>query len=90
MMEILFFLSLFFEQLKKNLQILTLGIGSVGLVSTYVSYSPEIAARYTNVGNSMTLSMKIWFLCLIDWLLTIASEIDLFLFACSLFVSFLI
>ncbi|KAL9347746.1 hypothetical protein Peur_059112 [Populus x canadensis] len=33
-------------KLKKNLQILTLGIGSVGLVSTYVSYSPEIAASF--------------------------------------------
>lgn len=33
-------------KLKNNLQILTLGIGSVGLVSTYVSYSPEIAASF--------------------------------------------
>lgn len=33
-------------QLKSKLQTLTLGIGGVGLVSTYVSYSPEIAARY--------------------------------------------
>lgn len=32
-------------QLKKRLQILTLGIGGVGLVSAYISYSPEIAAR---------------------------------------------
>jgi hypothetical protein len=37
-------------QLKKKLQILTLGIGGVGLVSSYVSYSPEIAARYANFG----------------------------------------
>ncbi|KAJ4729664.1 ATP synthase protein I -related [Melia azedarach] len=33
-------------KLKKNLQILTLGIGGVGLVSAYVSYSPEIAASF--------------------------------------------
>jgi len=30
------------------LQVLTLGIGGVGLVSAYVSYTPEIAARYLN------------------------------------------
>ena len=35
----------FLLQLKKKLQYLTVGIGSVGLVSAYVSYSPEIAAR---------------------------------------------
>ncbi|XP_057954408.1 protein CONSERVED ONLY IN THE GREEN LINEAGE 160, chloroplastic isoform X2 [Malania oleifera] len=33
-------------KLKKNLQILTLGIGGVGIASAYVSYSPEIAASY--------------------------------------------
>ncbi|PQM41558.1 uncharacterized protein Pyn_33783 [Prunus yedoensis var. nudiflora] len=33
-------------KLKKRLQFLTLGLGSVGLVSAYVSYSPEIAASY--------------------------------------------
>ncbi|XP_028065490.1 protein CONSERVED ONLY IN THE GREEN LINEAGE 160, chloroplastic isoform X2 [Camellia sinensis] len=33
-------------KLKKKMQILTLGIGSIGLLSTYVSYSPEIAASY--------------------------------------------
>ncbi|XP_062152878.1 protein CONSERVED ONLY IN THE GREEN LINEAGE 160, chloroplastic [Alnus glutinosa] len=33
-------------KLKKKLQILTLGIGGVGLVSAYVSYSPEIAASF--------------------------------------------
>lgn len=33
-------------QLKKRLQLLTLGIGGVGVVSAYVSYSPEIAARW--------------------------------------------
>ncbi|GMN35956.1 hypothetical protein TIFTF001_042326 [Ficus carica] len=33
-------------RLKKKLQMLTLGIGGVGLVSTYLSYSPEIAASY--------------------------------------------
>jgi hypothetical protein len=32
-------------QLKTRLQELTLGIGAVGLVSSYLSYSPEIAAR---------------------------------------------
>ena len=32
-------------QLKQRLQLLTLGIGGVGVVSAYVSYSPEIAAR---------------------------------------------
>ncbi|CAL8134431.1 unnamed protein product [Prunus armeniaca] len=33
-------------KLKKRLQFLTLGLGGVGLVSAYVSYSPEIAASY--------------------------------------------
>ncbi|GMP67477.1 hypothetical protein CsSME_00027452 [Camellia sinensis var. sinensis] len=33
-------------KLKKKMQILTLGVGSIGLLSTYVSYSPEIAASY--------------------------------------------
>ncbi|KAB8428879.1 hypothetical protein FH972_024992 [Carpinus fangiana] len=33
-------------KLKKKLQILTLGIGGVGLVSSYVSYSPEIAVSF--------------------------------------------
>ncbi|KAA8524253.1 hypothetical protein F0562_010676 [Nyssa sinensis] len=33
-------------KLKKRLQIVTLGVGSIGLVSAYVSYSPEIAASY--------------------------------------------
>ncbi|KAH7533190.1 protein CONSERVED ONLY IN THE GREEN LINEAGE 160, chloroplastic [Ziziphus jujuba] len=33
-------------RLKKKLQILTLGMGGVGLVSAYVSYSPEIAASF--------------------------------------------
>ncbi|KAF2302276.1 hypothetical protein GH714_033958 [Hevea brasiliensis] len=33
-------------KLKKKLQILTLGIGGVGLVSAYISYSPEIAASF--------------------------------------------
>jgi ATP synthase protein I len=32
-------------QLKKRLQELALGIGDVGLVSSYLSYSPEIPAR---------------------------------------------
>ncbi|KAM1017449.1 hypothetical protein ACFX13_047764 [Malus domestica] len=34
-------------RLKKRLQFLTLGIGGVGLVSAYVSYSPEITASYS-------------------------------------------
>ncbi|KAG8662673.1 hypothetical protein MANES_01G133200v8 [Manihot esculenta] len=33
-------------KLKKKLQILTLGIGGVGLVSAYITYSPEIAASF--------------------------------------------
>ncbi|GKV24974.1 hypothetical protein SLEP1_g34501 [Rubroshorea leprosula] len=33
-------------KLKKKLQILTLGIGGAGLVSAYVSYSPEVAASF--------------------------------------------
>ncbi|XP_022741549.1 uncharacterized protein LOC111293089 [Durio zibethinus] len=33
-------------KLKKKLQVLTLVIGSVGLVSAYVSYSPEVAASF--------------------------------------------
>ena len=36
----------FVWQLKNKMQFLTLGIGGVGLVSAYVSYTPEIAARY--------------------------------------------
>ncbi|CAN4105053.1 unnamed protein product [Withania somnifera] len=35
---------LYFE-LKKKLQLLTVGIGGVGVISAYISYSPEIAAR---------------------------------------------
>ncbi|KAA0062187.1 uncharacterized protein E6C27_scaffold89G005790 [Cucumis melo var. makuwa] len=33
-------------KLKKKMQILTLAIGGVGLISAYVSYSPEVAARF--------------------------------------------
>ncbi|KAE9457559.1 hypothetical protein C3L33_10534, partial [Rhododendron williamsianum] len=33
------------RELKKRLQFLTLGVGGVGLVSAYVSYSPEITVR---------------------------------------------
>lgn len=33
-------------KLKDKLQFLTLGIGGVGILSAYVSYSPEIAASY--------------------------------------------
>ncbi|KAL0399725.1 UNVERIFIED_CONTAM: protein conserved only in the green lineage, chloroplastic [Sesamum radiatum] len=35
------------EQLKNKLQVLTLGIGGVGVLSAYFSYSPEIAASYS-------------------------------------------
>eukprot|EP00262_Sarcandra_glabra_P013140 TRINITY_DN3579_c0_g1_i1.p1 TRINITY_DN3579_c0_g1~~TRINITY_DN3579_c0_g1_i1.p1 ORF type:complete len:384 (-),score=66.54 TRINITY_DN3579_c0_g1_i1:365-1423(-) len=33
-------------RLKQKLQILTLGIGGVGVLSAYISYSPEIAASF--------------------------------------------
>ncbi|XP_008448233.2 protein CONSERVED ONLY IN THE GREEN LINEAGE 160, chloroplastic isoform X1 [Cucumis melo] len=33
-------------KLKKKMQILTLAIGGVGLISAYVSYSPEVAASF--------------------------------------------
>ncbi|XP_010277031.1 PREDICTED: uncharacterized protein LOC104611596 isoform X2 [Nelumbo nucifera] len=33
-------------KLKKKLQLLTLGIGGVGVFSAYVSYSPEVAASF--------------------------------------------
>ncbi|XP_031112566.1 protein CONSERVED ONLY IN THE GREEN LINEAGE 160, chloroplastic [Ipomoea triloba] len=33
-------------KLKNKLQLLTLGIGGIGVISAYVSYSPEIAASY--------------------------------------------
>ncbi|KAK1397167.1 protein CONSERVED ONLY IN THE GREEN LINEAGE 160, chloroplastic [Heracleum sosnowskyi] len=33
-------------KLKNKMQLLTLGIGGIGLVSAYVSYTPEIAASY--------------------------------------------
>ncbi|KAG9446792.1 hypothetical protein H6P81_012920 [Aristolochia fimbriata] len=33
-------------KLKKKMQLLTLGIGGVGIFSSYVSYSPEIAASF--------------------------------------------
>lgn len=39
----------FLVQLKNRLQLLTLGIGGVGVLSAYFSYSAEIAARYLNV-----------------------------------------
>ena len=45
-------------QLKKKLQILTLGIGGVGLASAYVSYSPEIAARSVKFLQFLFLSNK--------------------------------
>lgn len=42
---IIFFFFLIPLQLKNKLQILTVGIGGVGLASAYVSYSPQIAVR---------------------------------------------
>ncbi|KAF3791815.1 ATP synthase protein I [Nymphaea thermarum] len=33
-------------QLKQRLQIITLGIGGVGFISAYISYSPEVAASF--------------------------------------------
>ncbi|KAJ1688395.1 hypothetical protein LUZ63_019785 [Rhynchospora breviuscula] len=35
-----------YNKLKEKLQILTLGIGGIGVVSAYFSYSPEIAASF--------------------------------------------
>ncbi|KAB1998313.1 hypothetical protein ES319_D12G080300v1 [Gossypium barbadense] len=35
-----------YYKLKKNMQVLTLVIGGFGLVSAYVSYSPEVAASF--------------------------------------------
>ncbi|MBA0562683.1 hypothetical protein Golob_007708 [Gossypium lobatum] len=35
-----------YYKLKKKMQVLTLVIGGFGLVSAYVSYSPEVAARF--------------------------------------------
>ncbi|CAI9089217.1 OLC1v1023750C2 [Oldenlandia corymbosa var. corymbosa] len=33
-------------KLKERLQLLTLGIGGIGVISAYISYTPEIAASY--------------------------------------------
>lgn len=52
------FLLILLLQLKKRLQVLTLGIGGVGLVSAYVSYSPEIAARYVQFRVVSLINMK--------------------------------
>ncbi|XP_075521814.1 protein CONSERVED ONLY IN THE GREEN LINEAGE 160, chloroplastic [Primulina tabacum] len=35
-----------YYKLKNKLQFLTIGLGGVGVISTYVSYSPEICASY--------------------------------------------
>ncbi|XP_047332848.1 protein CONSERVED ONLY IN THE GREEN LINEAGE 160, chloroplastic [Impatiens glandulifera] len=35
-----------YSKLKNKLQLLTMGVGGVGLLSAYVSYSPEITASY--------------------------------------------
>ncbi|TYJ04321.1 hypothetical protein E1A91_A12G084500v1 [Gossypium mustelinum] len=40
-----------YYKLKKKMQVLTLVIGGFGLVSAYVSYSPEVAARNRNRGG---------------------------------------
>lgn len=42
----------FLVQLKNKLQLLTLGIGGVGVLSAYFSYSAEIAARYLSMLNA--------------------------------------
>lgn len=53
-------------QLKKKLQFLTLGIGGIGVISAYISYTPEIAARqvYHHVSliltTSYNLSSTLW------------------------------
>ncbi|XP_028964317.2 protein CONSERVED ONLY IN THE GREEN LINEAGE 160, chloroplastic-like isoform X2 [Malus domestica] len=44
-------------RLKKRLQFLTLGIGGVGLVSAYVSYSPEITASVGLLGSIVYMRM---------------------------------
>ncbi|CAN4103239.1 unnamed protein product [Withania somnifera] len=46
-------------KLKKKLQFLTVGIGGVGLISAYISYSPEIAASYGAglIGSLMYMRM---------------------------------
>jgi hypothetical protein len=53
----------FVSQLKENLQLLTLGIGGIGLVSAYVSYTPEIAARYGFFPLLLNASLTSWFIC---------------------------
>jgi hypothetical protein len=53
----------FGSQLKENLQLLTLGIGGVGLVSAYVSYTPEIAARYDLFPLLLSVSLISWVIC---------------------------
>ncbi|XP_011626259.2 uncharacterized protein LOC18442134 [Amborella trichopoda] len=35
-----------YRQLKQKMQLLTVGIGGIGILSAYVSYSPEIAASF--------------------------------------------
>jgi hypothetical protein len=46
-------------QLKQQLQLLTLGIGGIGVVSAYSSYTPEIAARYKFVSFSCLPSSEL-------------------------------
>ncbi|MBA0688556.1 hypothetical protein Goari_006332 [Gossypium aridum] len=41
-----------YYKLKKKMQVLTLVIGGFGLVSAYVSYSPEVAARFLSAISS--------------------------------------
>ncbi|VAH79156.1 unnamed protein product [Triticum turgidum subsp. durum] len=46
-------------KLKERLQLLTLGIGGIGVVSAYVSYTPEIAASFSAglIGSLVYLRM---------------------------------
>lgn len=46
-------------QLKQRLQLFTLGIGGVGVVSAYFSYSPEIAARYELIDFLATFECEV-------------------------------
>jgi hypothetical protein len=61
----------FGSQLKENLQLLTLGIGGVGLVSAYVSYTPEIAARYDLFPLLLSVSLISWVICVSEILVAI-------------------
>lgn len=47
------------SQLKERLQLLTLGIGGVGVVCAYVSYTPEIAVRYEFLNFLANVEIKL-------------------------------